>query len=83
MPTRHERTRSLKRKQRRLPGGRHTTHYRRKKAGRPICSSCRTYLKGVSTSTAKTKRRPQRTYGGVLCFNCLQKMMIERARTTQ
>ena len=42
-----------------------------------ICSICKTELKGVlrerpykMRNTAKTKKRPERMYGGVLCSRC-------------
>ncbi|MEM4691631.1 MAG: 50S ribosomal protein L34e, partial [Desulfurococcaceae archaeon] len=31
---------------------------------------------------AKTEKRPQRTYGGVLCVNCLEKLLKKTIRST-
>ncbi|MEK6839608.1 MAG: 50S ribosomal protein L34e [Nanoarchaeota archaeon] len=81
MPSPQHRSRKLNRHKRKVPGGRVVTHYTEKKSSRPVCASCRKILQGVSASATKSKKRPQRAFGGVMCFNCLQSMMVEKARS--
>ena len=87
MPTPKQRSRSLRRVQRRVPGGRTVLHYRRKKPSKARCGSCGTALMGVPRelpykmrTMAKTKKRPERPYGGVLCSSCTRIKLVELAR---
>ena len=82
------RSRSLKRSQKRVPGGRTVTHYRRKKPSIAKCSMCGKELKGVPRlrpsnlrKLPKSQRRPSRPYGGNLCSSCMRKLFREKART--
>jgi len=84
MPSPKLRSRSLRRVQRKLPGGRTVVHYTRKKPGKAKCSNCGSILMGVPRelpykmrTMAKTKKRPQRPYGGVLCSSCTRTKIIE------
>ncbi|MEX2725275.1 MAG: 50S ribosomal protein L34e [Candidatus Freyarchaeota archaeon] len=77
LPSPKYRSRSMLRKKVRTSGGKLVTHYRRKKANKPVCASCGALLSGcwsesVSHLKSKTQRRPDRPYGGYLCSKCLK-----------
>ena len=62
-------------------------HYKLRKPGRAQCASCSNYLSGVPNERpfkirqlAKTKRRPGRPYGGVLCSKCSTNLIKEGVR---
>jgi len=87
MPRPALRTRSVKRKYVKLPGGRTTIHYKRKKPGYAKCMLCGGKLGGVPRGTpaeirklAHSERRPERIYGGVLCPKCLKQKLKEAIR---
>ena len=89
MPAPRLRSRSLKRSQRKLPGGGLKVHYRRKKAQKAHCAQCKKVLSGVPEGRpvkikrlAKTERRPERPYGGVLCSPCTRALFKEKARSS-
>jgi large subunit ribosomal protein L34e len=70
-----------------VPGGRTVIHFKTKKPSKAKCSDCKGVLAGVPREVAykmknmpKTKKRPERPYGGVLCSKCMRKKMIEDAR---
>ncbi len=80
-------SRSLRRVFRKTPGGKVVLHYKKRKPKLARCGSCGAVLKGVVKARPsklknmpKTKKRPERPYGGVLCSKCLRKLMIEKAR---
>ncbi|MFQ5892309.1 MAG: 50S ribosomal protein L34e, partial [Candidatus Methanofastidiosia archaeon] len=71
----------------RTPGGRRVIHYERRKPSFHKCASCGAKLHGVPRGNPfeirrlpKSKRRPQRPYGGYLCPKCLKKKLKEDAR---
>ncbi|MHA1260650.1 MAG: 50S ribosomal protein L34e [Candidatus Freyarchaeota archaeon] len=77
LPSPRHRSRSMRRKKVRTPGGRLVTHYSRRKPSKPVCASCGALLSGcwserTSKVKSKTKRRPERPYGGYLCSRCLR-----------
>jgi len=81
------RSRRFRRANVKLPGGNVVIHYNRRKPGKPQCSMCGEYLKGVARGMissvkklSKTEKRPERPYGGTLCTKCMRKVMIEKAR---
>lgn len=81
------RSRSLKRLQRRTPGGRTVTHYKHKKPGKHICAICKNFVHGRSRGRPveirrlpKSKRAPERPFGGMLCSKCTRKVLSLRAR---
>ena len=87
MPAPRLRSRSLRRVFRKVPGGRVSLHYKKRKPKSAKCGSCSAALKGVPRelpykmrSMAKTKKRPERPYGGVLCSKCMRMKIIENAR---
>ncbi len=87
MPAPRLRTRSLRRISRKVPGGSTKLHFKKRKPKAAKCSSCGDALKGVPRelpfrmrSMAKTKKRPERPYGGVLCSRCMRQEIISKAR---
>jgi len=87
MPAPRQRNRSLRKVKVRVPGGRNTTHYRKRKPAKAVCSACGKILKGVPRERpykmrkmGKTEKRPERPFGGNLCSECSRKRMIEKAR---
>lgn len=86
MPAPRYRSRSLRRVYVKTPGGRVVVHYRKRKPKIAHCS-CGAPLKGVvrerpykMRNMPKTKKRPERPYGGILCSKCMRKLMVEKAR---
>ncbi len=68
-------------------GGKPKVHYRQRKPKKLTCSECGQELHGIPRLTRtkfknlpKTKKRPQRPYGGVLCSKCTRKKIIEKVR---
>ena len=81
------RSRSWRRVQKRTPGGRNVTHYEREKPSKAQCGNCGAALSGVPRelpykmrTMPKTKKRPERPYGGVLCSPCMREKIVEQAR---
>lgn len=79
-------SRSWKRVKVKIPSG-VAIHYRRGKVGKPKCSRCGKELHGVPRLRSgqmkklpKTKKRPERPYGGNLCSSCTREIMKEKAR---
>ncbi|MEX0568290.1 MAG: 50S ribosomal protein L34e [Candidatus Njordarchaeota archaeon] len=82
MPRPMHRSRSLKRRQVNTPGGRLVTHYKKKISGWYKCAICKRPLFGVPKDPknySKSSRRPERAYGGVLCANCLRRLLVKTA----
>lgn len=70
------------------PGGNTATHYRKRKPSAAKCASCGAVLSGVPRerpykmqNMPKTKKRPERIYGGNLCSKCSRKKIISEARS--
>jgi len=75
------RSRSKKRRKVKTPGKRLVTHYKKKKAGIARCAVCKNPLHGVPRlnpdemgKLPKTKKRPERPYGGNLCSKCMRNL---------
>jgi len=90
MPRPAYRTRSKRRVYVRVPSGEVRVHYEPRKPGPARCAVCGKPLNGVPRARpvelrklAKTEKRPERPYGGVLCANCLARLLRESARTVQ
>jgi len=86
---RTRKSRSLRRIKVKVPGGETRQVYKSRKPKKAKCSMCGAVLKGVPRESAtkmknltKTKKRPQRPYGGVLCSKCMRKLMIRKARSS-
>ncbi len=61
--------------------------YKKKKPKMAKCKICGEKLKGVlrenpskMKNIAKTKKRPSRKYGGVICHSCLREKVAQEAR---
>ena len=87
MPQPRLRSRSLRKIFRRTPGGTTAIHFKKRKPKAAKCGNCGALLKGVPRafpfrmrSMAKTKKRPERPYGGVLCSKCMRQEMINKIR---
>jgi large subunit ribosomal protein L34e len=72
----------------RTPGGRTVIHFKIKKPVKVKCSNCGKPLAGVPRvspskmkNLPKTKKRPERPYGGVFCSVCTRSLLKDRART--
>lgn len=79
--------RKIRRVQVRTPSGRNVQHYERRKPGKAICGTCGAVLKGIPhvlgyqlRTMAKTTKRPERPYGGVLCSECTRRVIIAQSR---
>ncbi|HLC22301.1 MAG TPA: 50S ribosomal protein L34e [Candidatus Nanoarchaeia archaeon] len=64
-----------------------TIQYRKRNPAHAQCGNCGKNLQGVPRARPvelrtmpKTKKRPERPYGGVLCSGCMRALMIEKAR---
>jgi large subunit ribosomal protein L34e len=71
-----------------LPGGRVTTHFRKPKPNIARFGNCGKPLHGIPRmrqskfkNLAKTEKRPERPFGGVLCSACMKKLVAAKART--
>ncbi len=87
MPTPKQRSRSLRKVFKKLPGGRLGVRYERKRPRRAKCASCGKVLHGVPNvlpyelgKMSKTMRRPERIYGGTICGSCTRGILINKAR---
>lgn len=75
-------SRSYRRVKVKTPGGRVVIHYRKRLPGKAKCV-CGKELHAVPRlrpykmrKLAKTKKRPERPYGGVLCSKCMREKII-------
>lgn len=81
------RTRKLRRVFVTTPGGDNKIHYKKRKPKPAKCGGCGAILKGIPRkmpqkmkNMAKTKKRPERPYGGVLCTKCMRQKIIDEQR---
>ena len=82
MPRPMYRSRSLKRRKIRTPGGDLVIHYERRKGDWYKCAICKRPLFGVPKDPRnypKSARRPERPYGGFLCPDCLKRLLLRAA----
>jgi len=77
MPRRSQRTNSLKKIKKRLPGGLYVIHYKKEEPSSAICAECKKHLHGVASGSftdvknaPRSKKKPTRLYGGNLCAAC-------------
>ncbi len=87
MPRPRYRSRGYRRVFVRTPGSQNVLHYKRRKPSKAECSSCGSLLKGVPRelpykmrTMGKSRKRPERPYGGVLCSRCTRKKIVENIR---
>lgn len=79
------RTRTYRRVKVKTPGARLKIHYRKRKPKMAHCAHCKKELKGVPRDLpykirklSKTKKRPERPFGGYLCSECMRKEIRQR-----
>jgi len=87
MPRGMFKSRTLRRVKKKLPGGKTGLVYLKRKPARAKCSECKKQLMGVPRerpykmqAMAKTKKRPERPFGGVLCSACMRNNIKESIR---
>lgn len=87
MPAPRLRSRSLRKIFTKVPGGGTNVHFKKRKHKAAKCGNCGALLKGVPRelpfkmrSMPKTKKRPERPYGGVLCSRCMRQGIISKVR---
>jgi large subunit ribosomal protein L34e len=88
MPEPRYRSRALARKVVKTPGKKTNIHYRKRRYSSDKCAICKKELHGMSPRnpktrrhTAKSKRAPNRIYGGYLCPSCLKAALISKVRS--
>ncbi len=87
MPAGRYKSRSLRRVYTKLSGSKVVVHYKKRKPSKAVCIVCGDALKGVPRerpykmqNMAKTKKRPSRPYGGVLCSKCMRAKLKEKVK---
>ncbi len=87
MPRPSRRSRSFRKVWKKLPGGRLKIAFSRRKPSKATCPVYQTPLSGVPRGNpskikklSRSKRRPERPYGGVLSSRAMRELMIARAR---
>ncbi len=84
MPNTKNRSTSMRKVKRRVPSGESREYYsRRVKDGKAHCGICKMALKAVQSTGAKSSRRPERKFGGVLCHKCQGKVVVEASRVKE
>jgi len=80
-------SRTLRRIKVKVPGNRSVIHYRKRKPSAAKCAGCGAVLSGVPRerpykmkNMAKTQKRPERPYGGILCSRCMRKKIKENIK---
>lgn len=70
---------------RKTPGGRVSVQYKLRKPKKAHCAKCGALLSGTLNerptrmkNIAKTKKRPERPFGGMLCSKCMRKAIISK-----
>jgi len=81
------RSRSMRRKQKKTPGGTTGQTYLARKPGLHKCAECGAELKGIprlkpskAANKARSAKRPERPYGGFLCSRCARQKIKQEAR---
>lgn len=87
MPAGRYRSRTLRRVYKRTPGNGVKLVYKKRKPSGAQCAACGVVLKGtlrervpVMRNLPRSKKRPERPYGGVLCSRCMRRKLIEASR---
>ena len=83
----HERSKGRRRVKVKVPSGRVVIRYEQRKPNVAKCARCGKPLHGVPRlipsklrKLPKTKRRPERPYGGYLCSKCMKEVIKEKVR---
>jgi len=81
------RSRSLKRRKVRTPGGVSKTHYRKERPSPAVCANCKKPLHGVPRERpiafgriSRSNKRPERPFGGNLCSACMRQRIKDQSR---
>jgi len=81
------RARTLRRLQRKSPGGVTLKRYEKRKPSKAKCNNCGAKLSGVPHtratrlhSMAKSQRSPKRPYGGMYCSKCTRSLIKAKVR---
>ncbi|MTK63520.1 MAG: 50S ribosomal protein L34e [Methanobacterium sp.] len=87
MPELRYRSRSYKRTFKKTPGGKTVLHYKKKLPNKHVCAECGKQLHAVPRGRpyqikklSKSKKRPNRPYGGYLCSECARRLFKQEAR---
>ena len=79
MPAGKHKSRPLRRIFVKTVSGNITKHFRKRKTSKKSCTGCGKILSGVPhkiqskfKNLPKTKKRPERPYGGILCSSCMR-----------
>ena len=87
MTSPRHRSRSVKKRKVRMPGGNTLTHYRKGKPSKHKCGRCGKILPGVPSKNRsdakkmkKSERIPSRAYAGNLCNECVDSLVRYRTR---
>ncbi|MBI2564864.1 50S ribosomal protein L34e [Candidatus Woesearchaeota archaeon] len=82
-----QKSRTFRRVYVRTPGNRLVIHYKKRNPGKAKCRVCKNELHGIPRlrpfkmkNLSKTKKRPERPYGGNLCSKCMRKLIISKIR---
>ncbi len=82
-----QKSRTMRRVFKRTPGGRNAVDYVLRKPAKLRCSNCDKELHGIPrlrpqklSKTPKTRKRPERAFGGVMCSSCSRRAIIEKSR---
>jgi len=76
---------SIKIVQRKTPGGKNVTHFKKEKPGHALCSKCGVKLNRARLNpikikkSSKVQRRPERPFPN-LCSKCMREVFKEMAR---
>lgn len=81
------RSRTLRRVFRKTPGSKTVLSFRARKHSKAKCNVCGAVLNAVPREISskmknmpKTKKRPERPYGGVLCSRCMRSKIVSKVR---
>lgn len=83
MPLPKNRSNSVRKIKRKMPGGKSATRYeRRQKGGKHSCATCSRRLQATHSHSylAPSSRKPNRKFGGMLCPACARRAIILRSR---
>jgi len=87
MPKPGHRSRSLRRIHVKTPGGERKIQYKVRKPSDAKCGGCGAVMKAVASkrphvmhNLSKSKKRPERPFGGMLCSKCMRKKIVRDAR---
>ncbi|MFC2136001.1 50S ribosomal protein L34e [Bacteroidota bacterium] len=88
MPAGNKKSGSLRKVFKKTPGGKTVIHYEKRNPAQHKCAECGAELVGIPRlrpkemqKLAKTKKRPERPYGGYLCSKCARNKIINETRS--